>query len=51
MQASSQLFADEMATEVPASELDLIWFARYYQTVFNENLNDAVLPRAMLLEN
>ena len=51
MQASSQLFADEMSTEVPAGELDLIWFARYYQTVFSEDLNEAVLPLPLLLEN
>ena len=51
MQASSQLFADEMPTEVPVNELDLMWFAHYYQTVFGEDLNEAAMPRETLLEN
>lgn len=51
MQAASQLFADEMATEVPIEALDELWFAHYYQATFNEPLADTTLPRETLLEN
>lgn len=51
MQAASQLFADEMITEVPLTELDELWFAHYYQATFDEPLTESALPRETLLEN
>lgn len=51
MQAASQLFADEMPTEVPITEMDELWFAHYYQATFNEPLAESTLPRETLLEN
>ena len=40
MQASSRLFADEMLTDAPVEELDVLWLARYYQATFGEALSD-----------
>jgi ATP-dependent DNA helicase RecG len=51
MQSASQLFADEMATEVPLTELDQLQFAHYYRVAFKEEWSDAGVEQAVLLEN
>jgi predicted HTH transcriptional regulator len=51
MQASSRLFADEMLTDVPVEELDVLWFARYYQATFGEALSEVDIAQETLLEN
>ena len=51
MQSSSQLFADEMVTEAPVTELDLLQFAHFYQIAFKEDWRDAGVEQETLLEN
>jgi ATP-dependent DNA helicase RecG len=51
MQSSSRLFADEMPTDISKDHFDFLWFARFYQLVFNEELSETDIQRQVLLEN
>lgn len=50
-QAAQRLYADEMLTEVPATQLDALWFAHFYRRAFDEEWDGAEIPQATLLEN
>lgn len=51
MQSSSRLFADEMPVAVSIEHFDFLYFTKFYQTAFGEELSDLTIPREALLEN
>lgn len=51
MQDSSRLYADEMLTDLSVEDMDMLWFARYYQATFGEALSEVEVGRETLLEN
>ena len=51
MQASSRLYADEMATEHDIEELDLFYFSEAYKQIFDDDVNELEIPKQQLLQN
>ena len=51
MQASTRLYADEMATQQEIGDFDFVYFSATYQQIFEQDLNDLHLPKIQLLQN
>ncbi|MEZ4525582.1 MAG: putative DNA binding domain-containing protein [Desulfobacterales bacterium] len=51
MQASHRLFADEMTTEVPVTDVDRLRFSHFYRMTFGEDPDESEIREHTLLEN
>jgi len=51
IQSSHRLFADEMLTDISATDIDRLWFSHFYQMTFGEELNESEIRDQTLLEN